>query len=152
MYLLEHLLSIENQKLLHNKARFRMRGFVISLILLLPMHLLAQNQNNEDIPQDTIVTVGKIYITGYKKTRIEISKLENTLHINKSWLFSNVKASVPSKFILFKRKKGAIHYAIEIADRTTTFSEKYELPDFDDGYDYFCGAIDKKRESTLIEL
>jgi len=76
LYLLEHLLSIENQKLLHNKARFGMRGFVISLILLLPMHLLAQNQNNEDIPQDTIVTVGKIYITGYKKTRIEIINRE----------------------------------------------------------------------------
>ncbi len=100
---------------------------------------------NFDLPEN-IVTFSS------KKEPVEILELENALRINKSWFFRNVKASSPSKFILFRRKKEAINYEIEIVVRTTTFSEKYELPEFEEGYDYFCGAIDKKRQSTLIEL
>jgi outer membrane protein assembly factor BamA len=72
-----------------------MRGFVISLFLLLSIQLLAQNQNNESIAQDTVVTIGKIYITGHKKTRIEIIKREldftEGLEITKSKLLELIQ-------------------------------------------------------------
>lgn len=73
----------------------RLRGFVISLFFFLPAYLFGQNQKSEPIPQDTIVTIGKIYITGHKKTRLEIIKRElditEGLKISKSKLLEVIQ-------------------------------------------------------------
>ena len=53
-----------------------LRGFAILFYLILPTLLLAQNSSPETTNHDTIVTVGKIYITGYKKTKVEIIQRE----------------------------------------------------------------------------
>jgi len=53
-----------------------MRGIIFSLLLFLPIYLLGQNPNQEPLRQDTIVTIGNIYITGHEKTRIEIIRRE----------------------------------------------------------------------------
>lgn len=98
-------------------------------------------------------TQSEIIVTLHsKKDRVEILELEEALRVSKRWFVNGVKASEPSKFILFRREQGAKEYEIEIVHRTVSFSEKYDLPELDEGYDYFCGAIDKKKESTLIEL
>ena len=63
-----------------------------------------------------------------------------------------IVASQPSKFVLFRRKKNGEDYAIEIVDREYDYSKTYKLDKLDNDYDYFCGAINEARESTLLKL
>lgn len=65
---------------------------------------------------------------------------------------TTVMASHKAKFVLFRRKNGAQDYAVELVERAQSYSEKFNLPNLEDGYDYFCGAIDRKRESKIIAL
>ena len=81
----------------------------------------------------------------------KITPIENNLVLSLEGQIS-VYATNEAKFVLFRRKKDAKDYAVEVVEREQSFSEKYNLPNLEDGYDYFCGAIDKRRQSTLIEL
>ncbi|MAY54010.1 MAG: hypothetical protein CMC75_12220 [Flavobacteriaceae bacterium] len=81
----------------------------------------------------------------------KITPIENNLVLSLEGQTS-VYATNEAKFVLFRRKKDAKDYAVEVVEREQSFSEKYNLPNLEDGYDYFCGAIDKRRQSTLIEL
>ncbi len=61
-------------------------------------------------------------------------------------------SSNPVKFIVFKRCKGSNEYETEIIDRTFTYSKEYILKESTNEFDYFCGAINKQGESSLITL
>jgi hypothetical protein len=74
------------------------------------------------------------------------------LKIVKHPFIDAVISSNAAKYILFRRKKEANNYEVEIIERTKFYSKKFNLVNLDSGYVYFCGAIDKNRESTLIEL
>ncbi len=56
------------------------------------------------------------------------------------------------KFIVFKRCKGSKEYEVEVIDRTITYSKSHILKEFDIEYEYYCGAINKQGESSLITL
>jgi hypothetical protein len=84
--------------------------------------------------------------------RYSILRIDNPVELKQGWLLNTVRANVPAKYVLFKRKKGAKEYELELVHRMLSFSEKYNLPDLDGGYDYFCGAISSTRNSKLIEI
>lgn len=65
---------------------------------------------------------------------------------------NTVISNSDSKFVIFRRKKSAPEYDIEIVDRKFDYSKEYRLSTLDSEYDYFCGAINKQRESSLIAL
>jgi hypothetical protein len=64
----------------------------------------------------------------------------------------SVQATIPSKFILFRKRIHAKDYELEVVDRSYDYSKEYKLENIDSNYQYFVGAINKNRESTVIEL
>tara|TARA_R110002074_G_scaffold352962_1_gene524567 strand:- start:163062 stop:164486 length:1425 start_codon:yes stop_codon:yes gene_type:complete len=63
---------------------------------------------------------------------------------------NTIISTTASKFVVFRRKKEAPEYEIEIVDREFNYSKEFQFKGFEEGYDYFCGAINKQRESSLI--
>ncbi|QIE59919.1 hypothetical protein G5B37_10185 [Rasiella rasia] len=84
--------------------------------------------------------------------RYIIDNLEKKLKIREQNFSKSITTNIPSKFVLFRRKQGVKIYEIELIDRRLNFSEKYKPPNFQEGYDYFCGAITRTRQSALIHI
>lgn len=63
-----------------------------------------------------------------------------------------IAASIPSKFVLFRRPITGKEYEIEVVDRHYKLSNSYKLPKIDTLYTYFCGAINENRESSLLKI
>lgn len=84
--------------------------------------------------------------------RYSILHIDKPLELKRGWILNTVRANVPAKYVLFKRKKGAKVHEIEFVHRMLSFSEKYNLPNLEEGYDYFCGAITETRKSALINI
>lgn len=91
-------------------------------------------------------------ILTYGEKNYEVLDLNQKFKIKKGILFNQVSGNMPAKFVLFRRKVGAKEFEIELVDRRSNFEEKYEPPNFEEGYDYFCGAITRTRQSALIHI
>lgn len=63
-----------------------------------------------------------------------------------------IDVTIPSKFILFMKKKDDEAYKVEVIDRTFDFMIQYNLVTRIEGYDYFVGAITNEGESALMEI
>ena len=81
-----------------------------------------------------------------------ISQKISPLQMHHYLFYKNVVASRPSKFILARKRIGALPHEVEIVERTSKFSKVYSIGKIEVGYEYYCGAIDESRESNLIKL
>ncbi|MDX1461432.1 MAG: hypothetical protein R3359_00125 [Marinirhabdus sp.] len=157
--------------LIHSKKRDRDYSVIATPISVkIPKHKLHNFDMTTVAKQERVVSIfedeNNYYVNisldfEQKKTEItlnrgqssyEILNLDRKLKIVKAFFSDQITANMPCKYVLFKRKKGANSFEVELMDRRYNFSEKYELPDLEEGYDYFCGAITRTRESAIIQL